>query len=214
MYSVQWHLISTRIVFCSYGNKIEFRNKENVNEILLTYSVGSHQPGVLCAVSPSILVYENRSKNPQLHWLDCSEAKPKPLGITVNTNVPFVQDMCIAKFENEALLIVLPYDANELIQAYNSSTGRVKWSVQKKITSGSFKSYSVTGDSNGRIFVADRTNSCIQMFSASNGQYLGCFVIKKDQGLGILYRLRWCEATWSLAVAHHVGGTSFISDIH
>ena len=180
MYSVQWHLISTRIVFCSYGNKIEFRNKENVNEILLTYSVGSHQPGVLCAVSPSMLVYENRSKNPQLHWLDCSEAKPKPQGIIANTNLPYVQDMCTTKLENEVLLIVLPYDANELIQAYNSTTGQPKWSVQKKITSGTFKSYSVTGDDNGRIFVADRINSCIQMFSASDGQYLGCVVIKRD----------------------------------
>ena len=211
MYSVQWHLISTRIVFCSYGNKIEFRNKENVSEILLTYSVGSHQPGVLCAVSPSMLIYENRSKNPQLHWLDCGEVKPKPLGITVDTNLPFVQDMCTIKLENEALLIVLPYDANELIQAYNSSTGHLKWSVEKKITSRTFKSYSVTGDRNGRIFVA---NSCILMFSALDGQYLGCFMNKGDKGLGYLRRLRWCEATSSLAAAHHVGGTCFISDIH
>ena len=185
-----------------------------MNEILQTYSVGSHQPGVLCAVSPSMLVYENRSKNPQLHWLDCGEVKPKPLGITVDTNLPFVQDMCTIKLENEVLLIVLPYDANELIQAYNSSTGRLNWSVQKKITIGTFKSYSVTGDDNGRIFVADRTNSCIQMFSASHGEYLRCCVIKRDQGLGILYRLRWSEATSSLAVAHHVSGTCFISDIN
>ena len=161
-----------------------------------------------------MLVYENRSKNPQLHWLDCSEAKPKPLGITANTNVPFVQDMCTAKLEKEALLIVLPYDANESIQAYNSTTGQLKWSAQKKIPSGTFRSYSVTGDGNGRLFVADYTNNFIQMSSASDGQYLGCFMNKGDQGLGILYRLRWCEATSSLVVAHHVGGTCFISDIH
>ena len=172
-----------------------------------------HSGPILSAVSPSMLVYENRSKNPQLHWLDCSEVKPKPLGIIVNTNLPFVQDMCIAKLENESLLIVLPYDANELIQAYNGSKGQLKWSV-KKITSGTFKSYSVTRDNNGRLFVADRTNSCIQMFSALDGQYLGCFVIKRDQGLGILYRLRCSQATSSLAVAHHVSGTCFISDVH
>ena len=162
-----------------------------------------------------MLVYEDCSKTlRQLHWLDCSEPEPKLLGITVDTNLPGVQDMCTAKLEKETLLIVLPYDANELIQAYNSSTGRLKWSVQKKITSGTFKSYSVTGDSNGRLFVADCTNNFIQMFSASHGQYLGCFVMKRDQGLGILYRLRWCEATSSLAVAHDVGRTCFISDIN
>ena len=167
----------------SSTNIIEFRNTENINEILLTYSVAPHQPGVLCAVSPSMLVYENRSKNPrQLHWLDCSEPAPKLLGITANTNLPSVGDMSTAQSENETLLIVLPYDANELIHAYNSTTGQLKWSVQKKITSGTFSSCGVAGDGNGRIFVANWTNHCIQMFSASNGLYLGCFLKKGDQG--------------------------------
>ena len=124
---------------------------------LLIYSVAPHQAGVLRAVSPSVLVYEDRSsRNPQLHWLDCSEAEPKPLGITAHTNLPYVQDMCIAKFENESLLIVLPYDANELIHAYNSTTGQLKWRIQKRIPSGTFKSWGVTGDDKGHIFVADR----------------------------------------------------------
>ena len=122
--------------------------------------------------------------------------------------------MCVADSENEALLIVISYDAKELIHAYNSTTGQLKWSVQKKIPSGIFNSYGVTGDSNGRLFVTDYNNKCIQMFSASDGQYLGCFMKQGDQGLGNVYRLRWCETTSSLVVGHWKDSTTFISDIH
>ena len=173
-----------------------------------------HQPGALCAVSPSILVYVDMSKNPrQLHWLDCSKAQPKLLGITANTNLRYLRDMCTVKLENEALLIVLPYDAKEYIHAY-SSTGQLKWSGQKKIPSGTFKSNSLAGDGSGRIFVADDTNNCIQMFSALDGQYLGCFMNKGDQGLGDVSILRWCEATSSLVVGHYNDYKYFISDVH
>ena len=143
-----------------------------------------HQPGVLCAVSPSILVYVDISKIPrQLHWLDCSEPEPKLLGINANTNLSRVKDMCTAKLENETFLIVLSSDAKELIHAYHSTTGQLKWSVQKKIPSGTFNSYGVAGDGNSRLFVVDDTNKCIQMFSALDGQYLECFMKKGDQGL-------------------------------
>ena len=198
----------------SSKNIIEFRYTENLNAIL-TYSVGPHYPGALCAVSPSILVYAYRSRNPrQLHWLDCSEAQPKPLGITANTKLPIVQDMCTAKLENETLLIIISLDANEHMHAYNSTTGQLKWSAQKKIPSGTFNSSGVTADGNGRIFVVDDTNKCIQMFSASDGQYLGCFMNKGDQGLRDVIRLRWCVSTSSLVAAHKNGTKYFISDIH
>ena len=182
---------------------------------ILSYSVAPHQPGDFCAVSPSILVYDDFSKNPrQLHWLDCSEPEPKLLGITANANLGSVYDMCMAELENETLLIVISRDANELIKAYSSTTGQLKWSVQKKISSETFMSYGATGDGNGRIFVADATNNCIQMFSTSDGQYLGCFMKQGDQGLGAVYRLRWCEAMPSLVVVHWKDSTTFISEIH
>ena len=216
-------------------NEIEFRNTENLNTIL-TYSVGPHQPGVLCAVSTEMLVYENRAINPrQLHWLDCSEPEPKLLGISANTNLTLVKDMCTVKLENETLFTVISYDRDKLIHAYNSTTGQLKWSVQKKIPSGTFNSYGVAGDGNGRLFVADYNNKCIQMFtasngrllvtdynnkciqmfSASNGQYLGCFMKQGDQGLGVIWSIRWCVSTSSLVVSHcNAVGKYLISDIH
>ena len=193
---------------------IEFRNTENLN-VILTHSVAPHKPGALCAVSSSMLAYTYYSKNPrQLHWLDCSEPEPKLLGIHANTNLSYVQDMCLAELENESLLIVISCDANELIHAYNSTTGQLQWSAQKKIPSGIFRSNFVAGDSNGRLFVNDHTNKCIQMFSASDGQYPGCFMKQGDQGLGVIWQLRWCEATSSFVVAHRDDAKYYISDIH
>ena len=161
-----------------------------------------HQPGILCAVSPSVFVYEDASKDPrQLHWLDCSEPAPKLLGITANTNLSDVQDICVAKLEKETLLIVISRVRDELIHAFNSITGQLKWSVQKKIPGMKMVSFAVTGDGNCRIFVTNATT--IQMFSALDGQYLGCFMKEGDQGLGLVCGLWWCEATSSLVAGHH-----------
>ena len=194
-------------------NKIQFHDRENLNEIFLTHSVEPHQPGALCSVSPNILVYaDTSSKPPQLHWLDCSEEEPKPLGITAVTNLDSVYD--ITELENERLLIVISYDANELIHAFDSTTGELKWSAQKKIPRRTFESHGVAGDDNGGLFVADVTNECIQMFSASDGQYMGCFGKKGDQGLGHVIRLGWSEVTSSLVVGHIVDRKYIISDVH
>ena len=122
--------------------------------------------------------------------------------------------MCIAELENETLLITIPCDASELMQAFSSVTGELKWSVEKKIPSGTFESSGVAGDGNGRLYVADVTNEGIQMFSASDGQYLGCLLKQGDQGLGNPRRLRWSEATSSLVVGHHDNTTWSISIIH
>ena len=195
----------------SSTNQIEFRNKENLAEIVLTHSVAPHKPGRLCTVSPPVIVYSDTAKNPkQLHWLDCSEAKPKPLGITVNPNLDVVQDMCVAESENETLLIVMARKENVPIQAYNSTSGQLKWSAQK-----SFESFNVEADDNGRLYVADTTYKCIKMFSASDGTYLGSFIKRGDQGLGIPYGLGWCETPRSLVVGHHINLAQWlISDIH
>ena len=199
----------------SKSSKIEFRNKKNLNKIILTHSVAPHLPGILCSISPSVLVYVDTSKNPrQLHWLDCGEVKPKPLGITANTDFDSVEDMCVAESENETLLIVISYDAYGPIHAYNSINGQLKWSVPKKIPSGLFSSYAVSRGDNGRLYVTDATNNCIQMFSASDGQYLGCFLKQGDQGLRNPHRLRLCETTSSLVVGHHDGTTWSICDIN
>ena len=47
-----------------------------------------------------------------------------------------------------------------------------------------FEAGSITGDDHGNIFVCDGGNWAIQMFSVSDGKYLGCLLRKGDQGFG------------------------------
>ena len=137
-------------------------------------SVDPHQPELICSVSPSVLVYKDTSTRPvQLHWLDCSGAKPKLLGITANASLNSVHDMCVLQSENEKLLIVISRDRNE-IQVYNCSTGQLKYSIEKKIPSGSFVSFGVAGDGDDHLFITDYKNNCIYMFSVSDGHWGVC----------------------------------------
>ena len=124
------------INYFSSAQKIEFRDIKNLSRILFTRSVKPHQPCILCAVSPTVLVYADNStpKENHLHWLDCSKAEPKLLGITANTNIGII-DMCLAEYENEMLLIALPYNENESIYVCNSATGQLKWTAEKKVPS-------------------------------------------------------------------------------
>ena len=57
-----------------------------------------------------------------------------------------------------------------------------------------FAPWGVTTDGCGSVFVCD------QMFSTS-GRHVGC-VFDGSQGLGVPWRIRWCQTTSSLIVAH------------
>ena len=122
--------------------------------------------------------------------------------------------MCVVESDNGKLLIVISRDKNEVIWAFNSTTGKLKWRALKKIPSGTFQTWGVSGDGNDRLYVADFTNNCIQLISVSDGQYLGFFMKRGDQGLGYPFALGWSEATLSLVVGHQDGRDWFISDIH
>ena len=171
----------------------------------------------LCAVSQFTLVYEHISptiyeKRRQLAWLDCSGPKPKPLGIISDENVGYVHDMCLVENENEKLLII---DTITLIKAYNTTTGQLKWTAEKKVPSTyrTFGSNGLTGDGNGHLFVWESHNKCIQMFSTLNGQYLGSLMRGVKLGLGSVFCLQYHESSKSLLVANYKNDRFFIDAI-
>ena len=166
-------------------------------------------------MSQSVLVYENEiGFGERFHWLDCSDIEPKLLGMkTANTN-KITYDMCIAEYGNEKLLIVLPklFLFNN-IYAYDSATGQLKWTAEKKVpsTGKMFNSSGMTTDDLGRILIWDTTNECIQMFSVSDGKYLGCWTKMRDLGLNHVRSLQRCETTSHLVVADEKDDKIFIN---
>ena len=55
----------------------------------------------------------------------------------------------------------------------------------------------IATDGRGNLFVADKANWCIQMFSASDSYYIGC-LMKNVETFGCPHNIRWCENTSSL----------------
>ena len=86
-------------------------------------------------------------------------------------------------------------------------TKQIEWRIDE-ILSGMEKKMqptSTTTDGCGHLFVADweKGNKCIQMFSVSDGTYLG-FLIRDVEVLGAPGIIKWSERTSSLLSAYYL----------
>ena len=197
---------------------IEFRNANNLSQILYTHSVAPHKPGTLCTVGSSFLLYEDRSKEPSdIHWLDCNESKPKLLKEkSFIISLPSILDMTGVQNGAEELIIGSSYGNG--VHCYSTAKRSLKWSVARNLPGiqKGLWAIGITSDGRGHLFVCDGStgNRCIQMFSVSDGQYLGCLIKYGEQGLGFPYRICWHSASHSLVVAHSMGGSWDLSGIN
>ena len=183
-------------------HKIEFRDVNDFNQIVLTHSVAPHEPSFLHAVMPSTLLYVDSSKSPrELHWLDLSESQPKPsVGRrTIHIKQKFIYDVCCTQDGGEQLLVVTA--RHDGLFAYNTNTGKLEWKVDRKAPGmeKDMDCIGVTMDKRGHLFVCNykNENRCIHLFRASDGKYLGC-LIKYEEELGVPARIHWCEKSSSL----------------
>ena len=150
-------------------------------------------------MSPSVLVYADRSTaRCRLHWLDCDEAKPKS-GVLVRNATHVGEDdilfCCVQDRDNQFLV----FGSDNEIFAYNVKTEMVEWNLPK--TGKILDVTGITKDGHSYLFACYYRNSSIEMFSASDGQYLGCLIKAGDQDLGRPWRVLWCETSSSLVVA-------------
>ena len=154
--------------------------------------------------APSTLLCEDKSKkNCEVHWLDLSGSKPKPAArktCAIHTELITFYGMCSVQHGDKQLLVVADYRE---IFAYNAATDKLEWKVDGKQlgTEKGMSPSGITTDGRGHLFVCDwkNGNNCIQMFSVSDGQYLGCFM-KDEEILGTPAKMYWCEKTSSLVV--------------
>ena len=68
------------------------------------------------------------------------------------------------------------------------------------------KAQGLTADENGRLFICDDNNKCVQMFNVADGRYLGTLIENGKQGLGDPVRIVWCSRMSSLVVIHFKDG--------
>ena len=108
--------------------------------------------------------------------------------------------MCAVQDGNRELLFA--FDSR--IYVYNTATDEVVWSAwrKQKQMDKKMEPHGVTTDGHGHLFVCDWNNGCIHLFHITKSKYLGPVMREGEQGLGVPYRVEWCEATSSLVVAY------------
>ena len=195
----------------SIFGRLEFRDPSNLETIIYTHSVAPHNPFALCAAPPSTLFYVDNQpgKRSNIYSLDCSRATPT-LCQSIGPYDHHIYSMAYIKYINENLLAIV----RNGLQTFQLDTGVVKWwkkDIQLPGQNENCNPSDMVADRKGRLFVKDLNNKCIKVFSASDGQYLGCLIKEGEQGLGKLGQMCFSESMSQLVVCHRKDGKTHIA---
>ena len=196
--------------------KIEFRDLFSF-EAAYSYSTAPAHPASTCAVSCTTLAYLDSSSKPRrIQLLDCSKIPVKAAG-KIQTEQNDVCSMTAVSIGGRLLLVTAGKittraigggskleDVGNEIHAYNVNQGKLVWITKGKLP-GMVKDLcaeALTSDGQGHLFACDTNNSCVQMFSADDGRYLGCFLREGEQSLGKPKLIRWCPYSSTILVVH------------
>ena len=169
---------------------------------------GHHQPERLYSPSGAKLLYEDCSKVPrQIRWLDCSISPPLVTDVTT-TEQQTLHHLCFVDGgAGQRLLIVC--DSKQGVCAYNVISNQLTWrtksaEIKLKRNEWQMSAQGVAADEESfYLYVCDVNNRCLQMFSMTDGRYMGALL--SDDGkplLGHMTCISWCKDTQSIAVAH------------
>ena len=216
---------------CSDG-RIEFRDAGDLSRVLHSHQVARGQPGRMCVVAPSTLLYEYRGISPsQVYALDCSSGKPMDIGQLSVTRIAAppldgvrepgstdIRDMVVVEdsYKQRALLVVSDELSN--VHAYDVETGAVAWRLRWRLPgmAARCEGAGIAADpGRGLLYLCDRAggNRCIQVVSVCDGRYLGCLEVVEDQWVDACSEITWCEEARALVVAHCMRGRDYISAI-
>ena len=193
-------------LFSEINNPLNSEKQKIYPGFFYRHSLAPHTPWRLYACDPTSLLYVDLSKEQRaLRWLIYSEGRPKFIkekSFTSSGCMFF--DMTTVRFGADELVIIA--DRINGIQCYNTNTKNLKWSAAGELPGmqKALDAHSVTTDERGCLFVCDdhAGNQCVQMFSVSDGQYLGCLMKEGKQRLECPVSICWLSATHSLAVLH------------
>ena len=180
-----------------------------------SHQVFPHKPGELCAVG-LYLLYKDLSKY-EFYWLDLSDGQPKPAAgkPVTHTRNDDNEEMCFVQYGEKCLLVVAGGD--EGLFAYNTDTDKLEWKVEGELPGMKyrFSAFGVTTDRCGHLYVAEGSygNRCIQMFSASDGRYLGR-LMKGVERIGDPIRVYSSAETSSLLAACYLQNKFYLQFIN
>ena len=103
-------------------------------------------------------------------------------------------------------LIITTHSLERRLCAYNASVNKREWIIKGTNAQG------VTTDGHGHLFVCDADRGCVQVYS-TDGRCLGVLISEGDGGLGKPMKIRWCESTTSVVIAHLKSSIWHISSV-
>ena len=175
---------------------------DNWEDIFANYSVASCEPYRICS-TPSTLLYVDASKREyQVFRVHFNAGQLHSTKANAKMEQFIIYDMCSClSGKNEFLVTTRGHDG---IYCYDLNSGNIVWSAIGKPSgmSQQMKLSGVTTDGRGHLFVCDAGNVCIQMFSVSDGKYLGALLKAGEEELGTPHLIRWCFRSSSLTVTH------------
>ena len=182
---------------------IEFYEIQNLNELVISYSVAPHHPGPMCTVSPTSVLYVDLTEQLRgVKALDCSSCPPKAATSMNVSNIRLngLLNLCYVKDRNKQLVITT-HDW-KAVSAYDVTSGDLEWTVRGKLQGmNEIAPCGVLTDGRGHLLVSDLRNGALQMFSLY-GKYLGAAVKAGEQGLGSPWFFNWCDQISCFAVVH------------
>ena len=153
--------------------------------------------------SPPGLVYVDVSKRVyEIFFVHFHTSQLQSTRANAKMEELIIYDTC--SYHSSFLFITRGHDG---IYCYNLDTGNIAWSANGKPPgmSQQMKLSGVTTDGRGHLFVCDGGNSCIQMFSVSDGKHLGALLKAGEEELGTPHLIGWCSRSSSLIVTHRSG---------
>ena len=182
----------------------------NITKIISSQTIRPHLPFKLATASPSTLILNDDSTYPRsVRWFDCNDMKLKDKSIQLLQKFTkvYTTDITCARDGGEEFLISSHWAG---IFSFKTRTGQLKWSVEGRLPGmkEDLYAYRITSDDHGNLFVCDTANKCMQMFSVSDGRYLGCLFREGEHGFGKPWEVCWCEEMSSLLVADDQGWLS------
>ena len=107
--------------------------------------------------------------------------------------------MCLVTHGNKEVLVT----SNGIhgIKVYNVDNDEIEWKKKYGLRESALDLSGVTTDGRGHLFACDLNHACVQIFSVSNGKYLGRLP-NFGRVLGHPVMVRWCHNKSILLVVH------------
>ena len=184
---------------------------------MLRHSVTPFRPSRICTSFSDTLLFVDYSQGEEvIVWLDCSTNPPNIQKTTVTTSPNwaqgvYVRDICFVDLGDMQLIVKTDWNG---ISAFNTNTEETEWHIKGAL--GDMKEpmhpRGIAIDGHQHLFVCDRGNNSIQLFSVASGKYLGAMIVYDKPKVGKVRPLkcRWCENTSSLIVVRESESKCFL----